>query len=814
MPVRNTPSAKLNLAQTLARQEERAEAIRGLEEALALAQAATLAEEEVEVLLALALVSSSRRRGSGNRKGYLAQAEKKIGTIEAGFVKVLYYRAKAGVCEDERDPHGAEEALRSALQCCEHAKDDEEKNLATQACVVRSELIIHLCQQNRHAEATDLVSACDAHARAHPDHEDGELMQAAMSAGIFWALKSNKENEAIIRIRELEAVATTEQQAGRIGGQLSNIANNASHMGFHQAALAAAEGAVRLGQKSDDKKGFLVGALYTVAVVTFHAGDHATAKRKAEALLDACQNPRDAIIRQAATHLIAEITRGTGDSEAAVDLASDALASAVGRPEEVAFTKQALARALSDNGRTEEALGHAIDAYELMKGAGVPAVGLADVLLQIVSYSSVLGRQTEVSEALNALELLESDKHDVTEIKERAPKLAAMNATLRERIITLGTGDWQDPSMQGPTPPSIEQANARAVQSLLGLWDEIPTTYVGTAATVYDFWGRGNLARILRNAQTFRTAFNITLEVRTLEGLKQATRLWALYADLLLILWKGPTQDGKLLDVLPDAIWNSPGGAGYIMSLAEKDRKGRHLYFCIGHASRLPNDVIAFLMTEARPLLAAGRVVVVPATGVGCLHPGHGPLEQLFAESANAIPGLRSSGRPNEVPIGLMPYSPDVHFDVLADIVQEQQSDLRRLRRLLVRRTRELKPNEADTMAQRELAMEIEDALRDYGAKQGKTARRHGLSSTEEPLRGTFSRFHRDASRLRPRDEPSPSPFAPLLTLQNFGYRWSVGSPGSQLQGRFEPGENTVIGPWLATPTERWSMLAVRKQKD
>jgi tetratricopeptide (TPR) repeat protein len=810
---KQTIRAKLNLAQTLARQEENSEAVRELEEALALAEVAKLAEEEVEVLLALALVSSPRG-GSGNRKSYLTRAEKKIETVDSGFVKVLYYRTKAGVCEDERDLHRAEEALRSALQCCEHGKDDEEKNLATQACVVRSQLIIHLCQQNRHAEATDLVSACDAHARAHPDHEDGELMQAAMSAGILWALKSNKENEAIIRIRELEAVATTEQQAGRIGGQLSNMANNASHMGFHQAALAAAEGAVRLGQKSDDKKGFLVGALYTVAVVTFHAGDHATAKRKAEALLDACQNPRDAIIRQAATHLIAEITRGTGDSQAAVDLVSHALASAVGRPEEVAFTKQALARALSDNGRTEEALGHAIDAYELMKGAGIPAVGLADVLLQIVSYSSVLGRQTEVSNALNALELLESDKHDVTEIKERAPKLAAMNATLRERIITLGTGDWQDPSMQGPALPSIEQANARAVQSLLGLWDEIPTTHVGTAATVYDFWGRGNLARILRNAQTFRTAFNITLEVRTLEGLKQAIRLWALYADLLLFLWKGPTQDGKLLDVLPDAIWNSPGGAGYIMSLAEKDSKGRHLYFCIGHASRLPDDVIAFLMTEARPLLAAGRVVVVPATGVGCVHPGHGPLEQLFAETANAIPGLRSSGTPNEVPIGLMPYSPDVHFDVLADIVQEQQSDLRRLRRLLVRRTRELKPNEADTMAQRELAMEIDDALRDLTAKQGKTARKHGLSSTEEPLRGTFSRFHRDASRLCPRDEPSPSPFAPLLTLQNFGYRWSVGSPGSQLQGRFEPGENTIIGPWLALPTERWNMLAVRKQKD
>lgn len=215
---KQTIRAKLNLAQTLARQEDHSEAVRELEEALALAQVAELAEEEAEVLLALALVSSPRR-GSGSRKSYLTRAEKKIETIHAECVKVLYYRTKAAVCEDEQDPRGAEEALRSALQYCEHARDDEQRNLATQACVVRSELIIHLCQQNRHAEATDLVTACDAHARAHPEHEDGELMQAAMSAGIFWALKSNKEDDAIIRIRELEAVATTEQQAGRIGGQ-------------------------------------------------------------------------------------------------------------------------------------------------------------------------------------------------------------------------------------------------------------------------------------------------------------------------------------------------------------------------------------------------------------------------------------------------------------------------------------------------------------------------------------------------------------------------------------------------------------------
>jgi tetratricopeptide (TPR) repeat protein len=517
-------------------------------------------------------------------------------------------------------------------------------------------LVILLCQHGRHEDAASLLDACENYARAHPEDEDGELMQAAMSAGILWALKTNNEDPAIARSRELETVAKTEHQATRIGGQLTNMANNASRMGFHRTALAAAEAAVRLGQKSNDKKGLLVGALYTVAVVTAQAGDHATAKRKAEALRDACNRPEDAIIKQAANHLIAEITRLAGDAETALEVATDALAAAVGRPEEVAFTKQAVARALSDNGRTEEALTQATEAYELMKGAGMPPVALADGLLQIVSYASVLGRHAEVSRALDDLTMLPAEERQVAEMKQRAPKLAEMHETLRSRILALGSEEWQDPQPP-PTDATQQEANAHVIRALLQLWDDIPTPYTGSAATAYDFWGRGNFARILRNTQVATTAFNITLEVRTLDGVKQAIRLWSLYADTLFLLWKGPTQDGKLLDVLSENIFSAPGGAGYLMSFAEKD--GRHLYFAMTSASRLPDDVTAFLMTEARPLLAAGRLIVVPATGVGCVHPGHGPLEQLLAETANAIPGLRSTGNPREVPIGMMPYSPE-----------------------------------------------------------------------------------------------------------------------------------------------------------
>lgn len=88
-------------------------------------------------------------------------------------------------------------------------------------------------------------------------------------------------------------------------------------------------------------------------------------------------------------------------------------------------------------------------------------------------------------------------------------------------------------------------------------------------------------------------------------------------------------------------------------------------------------------------------------------------------------------------------------------------------------------------------------------------ARKQGVALEKEPLSGSFCQFHRDGSRLFPHLASAPSPFAPLLTLQNFGYKWGAGSPGLQPHGGYEPSKESVIGPWLALPTENWSVLRV-----
>lgn len=297
-----------------------------MQEALSAAQAKGDEAEEAELLAGLVLLSSKRRRESSKRQDYFQQAEKKADKLKSSAAKVIFLRARASVLEEKRDSAGAEETYRKALDHCLHDADDEKGNLAAQGCIVRTSLVHFLCSGKRFAEAQPLLEEAETYARSHPNDEDGELFQAAMEAGIHFALDSADEDAAIRRIRDLEEAATSTRLADRIGGDLLNIANHASHRNRHRAALAPAQAAVRLGNRCYDPEvpSFLIGALYTEAMVLAQGGYDEKALPIAEAILDLCRHPEDEVIKQAARQLIAEIKRSKGDSQAAVEMARQA----------------------------------------------------------------------------------------------------------------------------------------------------------------------------------------------------------------------------------------------------------------------------------------------------------------------------------------------------------------------------------------------------------------------------------------------------------------------------------------------------------
>ncbi len=806
---RKTSAAKrkIDKAQELARSGKLSEAIAEALESLEIARNENDEEQEVETLLALALLSSDRQ-GIGDRLHYFQEAEKKVDKIKAPAAKAIYLRAKAAVLGEQGDTSGAEALYKEALDICSREEDDEKRNLATQACILRSDYVHLLCGEKRYEEAEAVLRACEDYARDNRDARNTELLGAALEAGIHLYLDTKDKEGAVARIEELEAAATTIRLADRIGGELLNIANHAAHRKMYGAALRAAEASIRLGHRCDDGKspGFLIGALYTEAMILAKSGDE-MALTKAQAVLSACCRPEDQAVRQAASQLIAEIRRTAGDSESAVDLARGALALATGGPENIAFSKSALARALNDNGQTEEAFNEASEAWALLEQASIPPKTALDVLAQVTNYGSQIGNDAGVRSALDTIAVLPDEEGELEEEKTRVVARADANRQIRERILEISTPSSSEdgPNIEAGVA-TLQDANARVVEQLIGLWDEVPEA----AGGIYDFWGRGNFVRLLENARRYPTSFNVTVEVRSLEDVKRAIRLWGLYADFLLLLWKGESQSGLAIVPFPRD-FKGPGGWGYIVAMGDEmkvEGSSKIWHGALAQISSIPDDVAAFLATEARRFVETGRLIVVSAPAVGCTNPGHGPFEQLLAESANAIPSVRWKGFEGE-PIGLVPYSPNAPLELLAELTEIEDDRLRKLRLLLVERSRQLVPGNEVKAGARILALEIDDALRDLTDRTDAFSRRKGLERAAEPLCAGIARFRREGLALS--DEASHSPFAPLFVLQSLGYGWRVDSGAiPKPPGRFQPESGDIVGTWLAPPTAGWTVPIMR----
>ena len=230
------------------------------------------------------------------------------------------------------------------------------------------------------------------------------------------------------------------------------------------------------------------------------------------------------------------------------------------------------------------------------------------------------------------------------------------------------------------TISTLHQANALTIAPLIQWWEDTGNDF-NAAALDYDYWGRGCFAQILQNLQAFPHSLKVAIR-RCANTWKIFDRheTWSLYADFILLLWKMPTISGKFLHVV-DGEWFGPWGAGYILTLGTKVKtnKGRSRFPAFGYASWLPEEVTKFLVTEAKSFLASGRMLLVPASGVGCVSPGHGAMEQLLTESASCIPAIHR-GKEHGLQLGPLPYALDVPSDVLFDFVNNHQDDLQHMR--------------------------------------------------------------------------------------------------------------------------------------
>lgn len=181
-------------------------------------------------------------------------------------------------------------------------------------------------------------------------------------------------------------------------------------------------------------------------------------------------------------------------------------------------------RQWSDRRSTE----HVKEAWTLARPPGIPPKGAVEILSQIASYASQLWCGGRCCEATAELGQLPDEPEELKVEKERATTRANANRQLRQRFLEVL--QQEEPANAAGTGEciSLPEANAVVVRPLLRLWDDLKDAQLESIAGAYDFWGRGNSEHMLLNTRSFPNSFNITLEVRSLDDVKRALRIWGL----------------------------------------------------------------------------------------------------------------------------------------------------------------------------------------------------------------------------------------------------------------------------------------------
>jgi tetratricopeptide (TPR) repeat protein len=369
---------------------------------------------------------------------------------------------------------------------------------------------------------------------------------------------------------------------------------------------------------------------------------------------------------------------------------------------------------------------------------------------------------------------------------------------------------------------SIQAAHKEILRPLLDWTRKWPTAIQG----IYDFWGKGNLSRFILNHRGFPNAFHVSVEASTINEARQWIQVLCPLVDVLTILWKGPILSGGMVMVPVHQDYEGPGGWGYMIAAAndmrpDEDPEDWNWSPAMGWATLLPEDAARFLFEEARGFFESGRLFLLPALHVGCIDPGHGPMERMFNEITNANPVLSSQGS-NSQAISLsslpLPYFPDAPLSELARMVEGEGDSLLETRRALRSWAKHLADRDhfetQDVI--RECYERVESALRNVERKFNDLARKLEWAK----LGGNIHSYIFDAARFdtEPKNlvaaeltalhsELRTSPWYAYFRLSSQGYRWDLMRKGSKSSRRDQKNLHPDrIYHWLVPPQAGWTI--------
>lgn len=368
---------------------------------------------------------------------------------------------------------------------------------------------------------------------------------------------------------------------------------------------------------------------------------------------------------------------------------------------------------------------------------------------------------------------------------------------------------------------TIQEAHRKIVGTLLEWGDVWPKAL----QELYDFWGRGNLARYILNHRGFENAFHVTVEATTVAEARQWTKVLCPLVDVLTILWKGPVLSGGMALVPIHHSYEAAGGWGYSVCAGDNWRPDKNSDDwnwspAMGWATLLPRDAVEFLFREARGFFEAGSLFLLPALNVGCIDPGHGAIERMFTDSVNANPFLSQTGNNNHAQafdFFPLPYFPDVPLDELSAMVKGEGDSLLETRLCLREWARTLRdPDKIETRSTMvEIRERIESEMRRIARKFALLSRKLEWAEQE----GKIQSYSFDAGNLRVtpscsaaeemirmHDELQGLPWYAYFRLSAQDYRWDLMRDCSKSSRRIrERPRPEGVHHWLVPPKPGWT---------
>ena len=800
--------AKLTRAEELHARDEGKEAVALMEEVYHAAKSHGLSQLQLEVTMHLGL-NESAQHDFKTIERRLREAEKLIKDVKHPWHQIQYYRLKSKVLRYQKHAKPAEKVLQKAIAL----SDSDDEDVVQVGLLARASYIHLLCDQKRSNEADGHL----VYIRSIVEEKEGNysiaLVAELLEACIHWAISKADINHINAFVQIALRQGQGRQEAICISHTLHDCANGARGMKATDAAVICADAAERLGYVAQ-RPDIACAAAYTAAGALAENEDFRAARERCIRLADASKSLGEPVLRFCIFRLLSQTSRQLGDRTTAVEAAEAALRDTEGDSTALCLSKMTLAEALLDCGRVKEATEHARAAHQSSEHCDLPPEWVEQSLVLIADCAARLGDWATAENCAAQLGKCPSATRRSIERQKIIENRVQMYKRVREGLTSVIETCAPLSVARTEGADSVQAANAMLMKSVIDAWKQYPNA----AAAIYDYWGRGNLLRAMLNMRAFPGAFNMTLEVHTLQEARQAVRLWALIADVLVLIWKGPTVSSHVVCPIPSSFSNA-GGGGYFVGLCKGEPLvasavtglGGHTFSRQGwkkdsvddkstpimltkFASLLPSEVGRFLCDEVSHLISLGRLIVVPATGICSVNFGHGPLESLFAEACNAMPAIK--GDAATFPASWVPYFPDIPLNALAEVVQEHDVSLSRLRLLLFRKTRLFRSGGITGTEAKELELEMQDSLAQIGDMQAGLRRRYGWGEAREAV---FSRY----------DGFSEQAMGPILVLQNMGYRWRIehGAGESSPEPQVLPKSDEPMGTWLQPPDTRPEFL-------